>query len=210
DEEEEYPFVNKHLNFQEEPIVWVEEESCPVYYTDNEEKEDCDEEEVVNADYEEAPIFDDDQYEAATENISTQQDIQEELPTDEVQDNPIETPELQPSRYDERKFDAGDTKLNVTRDEEEEYPFVNKHLNFQEEPIVWVEEESCPVYYTDNEEKEDCDEEEVVNADYEEAPIFDDDQYEAATENISTQQDIQEELPTDEVQDNPIETPELQ
>nr|GEZ58945.1 hypothetical protein [Tanacetum cinerariifolium] len=50
-----------------------------------------DEDEVVNADYEEAPVFDDDQYEAATENISAQQDIQEELPTDEVQDNPIET-----------------------------------------------------------------------------------------------------------------------
>nr|GFA35914.1 nucleotide-binding alpha-beta plait domain-containing protein [Tanacetum cinerariifolium] len=51
--------------------------------------------EVVNADYKEAPVFDDDQYEAATENISAQQDIQQELPTDKVQDNPIETPELQ-------------------------------------------------------------------------------------------------------------------
>nr|GFB99408.1 nucleotide-binding alpha-beta plait domain-containing protein [Tanacetum cinerariifolium] len=50
-----------------------------------------DEDEVVNAYYEEAPVFDDDKYEAATENISAQQDIQEELPTDEVQDNPIET-----------------------------------------------------------------------------------------------------------------------
>ncbi|GKD79190.1 hypothetical protein Tco_1341811 [Tanacetum coccineum] len=39
DEEEEYPFVNKNLSFQEEPIVLVEEESCPVYDTDNEEKE---------------------------------------------------------------------------------------------------------------------------------------------------------------------------
>ncbi|GKA80835.1 hypothetical protein Tco_0787527, partial [Tanacetum coccineum] len=34
DEEEEYPFVNKYLSFQEEPIVLVEEESCPVYDTD--------------------------------------------------------------------------------------------------------------------------------------------------------------------------------
>ncbi|GKC38347.1 hypothetical protein Tco_1050731 [Tanacetum coccineum] len=30
DEEEEYPFVNKYPSFQEEPIVLVEEESCPV------------------------------------------------------------------------------------------------------------------------------------------------------------------------------------
>ncbi|GJW21186.1 hypothetical protein Tco_0031808 [Tanacetum coccineum] len=39
DEEEEYPFVNKYLSFQEEPIVLVEEESYPVYVTDNEEEE---------------------------------------------------------------------------------------------------------------------------------------------------------------------------
>nr|GEX28140.1 hypothetical protein [Tanacetum cinerariifolium] len=40
------------------------------------------------------------------------------------------------------------------RDEEEEYPFVNKYLSFQEEPIVLVEEESCPVYDTNNEEEQ--------------------------------------------------------
>ncbi|GKE72535.1 hypothetical protein Tco_1534576, partial [Tanacetum coccineum] len=34
DEEEEYPFVNKYPSFQEEPIMLVEEESCPVYDTD--------------------------------------------------------------------------------------------------------------------------------------------------------------------------------
>ncbi|GJT56716.1 exocyst complex component EXO84C [Tanacetum coccineum] len=39
DEEEEYPFINKHLCFQEEPIMLVEEDSCPVYDTDNEEEE---------------------------------------------------------------------------------------------------------------------------------------------------------------------------
>nr|GEX72873.1 pectinesterase inhibitor 10-like [Tanacetum cinerariifolium] len=39
DEKEEYPFVNKHSSFQEEPIVLVEEELCPVYDTDNEEEE---------------------------------------------------------------------------------------------------------------------------------------------------------------------------
>ncbi|GJW27585.1 hypothetical protein Tco_0044460 [Tanacetum coccineum] len=40
------------------------------------------------------------------------------------------------------------------RDEEEEYPFINKHLCFQEEPIMLVEEDSCPVYDTGNEEEE--------------------------------------------------------
>ncbi|GKE29585.1 hypothetical protein Tco_1444969, partial [Tanacetum coccineum] len=39
DEEEEYHFVNKYPSFQEEPIVLVEEESCPFYETDNEEEE---------------------------------------------------------------------------------------------------------------------------------------------------------------------------
>nr|GEZ20670.1 hypothetical protein [Tanacetum cinerariifolium] len=39
DEEEEYPFVNKYPSFQEEPIVLVEEGSCHVYDTDNEEEE---------------------------------------------------------------------------------------------------------------------------------------------------------------------------
>nr|GEZ84615.1 paired amphipathic helix protein Sin3-like 3 isoform X1 [Tanacetum cinerariifolium] len=78
DEEEEYPFVNKYMNFQEEPIMSVEEESClvydtynkeeesmPVYDTDVEEvieEEDGDEKEVVYDDYEEASVFDDDQY----------------------------------------------------------------------------------------------------------------------------------------------------
>nr|GEV96303.1 hypothetical protein [Tanacetum cinerariifolium] len=38
-EKEEYHFVNKYLSFQEEPIVLVEEELCPVYDTDNEEEE---------------------------------------------------------------------------------------------------------------------------------------------------------------------------
>nr|GEX19487.1 hypothetical protein [Tanacetum cinerariifolium] len=38
------------------------------------------------------------------------------------------------------------------KDEEEKYLFVNKYISFQEEPIVLVEEESCPVYNTDNKE----------------------------------------------------------
>nr|GEU47036.1 tobamovirus multiplication protein 3-like [Tanacetum cinerariifolium] len=40
------------------------------------------------------------------------------------------------------------------RDEEEEYHFVNKYPSFQEEHIVFVEDESCPVYDTINEEEE--------------------------------------------------------
>nr|GFB34472.1 nucleotide-binding alpha-beta plait domain-containing protein [Tanacetum cinerariifolium] len=53
-----------------------ETESRYVVWDDVNEEEEFDEEKVVNADYEEAPVFDDDQYEAATENISAQQDIQ--------------------------------------------------------------------------------------------------------------------------------------
>ncbi|GJU46259.1 cyclic nucleotide-binding domain-containing protein [Tanacetum coccineum] len=40
------------------------------------------------------------------------------------------------------------------RDEEEEYPFVNEYPSFKEEPIMLMEEESCPVYDTDNEDEE--------------------------------------------------------
>ncbi|GJS84528.1 hypothetical protein Tco_0751069 [Tanacetum coccineum] len=40
------------------------------------------------------------------------------------------------------------------RDEEEEYPIVNKYPSFKKEPIMFVEDESCPVYDTDNEEEE--------------------------------------------------------
>nr|GEY63383.1 hypothetical protein [Tanacetum cinerariifolium] len=39
DEEEEYPFVNKYPSFKEEPIMFVEDESCPVNDTDNEEED---------------------------------------------------------------------------------------------------------------------------------------------------------------------------
>ncbi|GJZ07657.1 hypothetical protein Tco_0541450 [Tanacetum coccineum] len=55
---EEYPFVDKYLIFQEEPIMLAEEESCPVYDTDNEEdaepapKYDSDGDELVYEDEE--------------------------------------------------------------------------------------------------------------------------------------------------------------
>ncbi|GKC67782.1 hypothetical protein Tco_1100380 [Tanacetum coccineum] len=94
----------------------------------------------------------------------------------EHHDNPLLTKETESERI--ILWDIGD--------EEEDYPFVNKYLSFQEEPIMLVEEELCLVYDTDNEEdaepapKYDFDgvEDEVVYADYEEASIFDDDRYE--------------------------------
>nr|GEX00805.1 F-box domain, galactose oxidase, beta-propeller [Tanacetum cinerariifolium] len=57
-EEEEYPFVNKYPSFQEEPIMLGEEESCPVYDTNNEDdaepapKYDFDRDELVYEDEE--------------------------------------------------------------------------------------------------------------------------------------------------------------
>ncbi|GKA92608.1 hypothetical protein Tco_0814533 [Tanacetum coccineum] len=62
-----------------------------------------------------------------------------------------------------------------TESNEEESPFVNEYPSFQEEHIMLREEELCPVYDTDNEED---DNEEVIYADYEEVPVFCDDQYE--------------------------------
>nr|GEY95216.1 reverse transcriptase domain-containing protein [Tanacetum cinerariifolium] len=48
--------------------------------------------------------------------------------------------------------DPRDVEIERLRDEEEEYPFVNKYPSLQE-PSMLVEEESCPVYDTDNEEE---------------------------------------------------------
>ncbi|GJV45733.1 hypothetical protein Tco_1430269 [Tanacetum coccineum] len=62
---------------------------------------------------------------------------------DDHYDNPLLTKETESEPI---IWDIGDKK--------EEYPFVNKYPSFQEEPIVLVEEESCPVYDTDNEEEE--------------------------------------------------------
>nr|GEY58056.1 bromodomain and WD repeat-containing protein 3 isoform X1 [Tanacetum cinerariifolium] len=39
DEEGEYPFVNEYSSFKEEPIMFLEDESCPVYDIDNEEED---------------------------------------------------------------------------------------------------------------------------------------------------------------------------
>nr|GEX44012.1 hypothetical protein [Tanacetum cinerariifolium] len=62
---------------------------------------------------------------------------------DDYYDNPLLTKEIKSEPV------IWDIKV-----EEEEYPFVNKYPSFQEEPIMLVEEESCPVYDNDNEEEE--------------------------------------------------------
>nr|GEZ69499.1 hypothetical protein [Tanacetum cinerariifolium] len=59
----------------------------------------------------EAPVFDDDPYEAETENIFAQQDIQAKLPTDEILDKPIETPQLQKLDVNDDPVDA----LNINK-----------------------------------------------------------------------------------------------
>nr|GEU31183.1 hypothetical protein [Tanacetum cinerariifolium] len=63
------------------------------------------------------------------------------------QDSPAEEAKTEFSVWDDGSEDD-------IGDEEVEYLFVNKNLIFQEEPIVLVEEESCLVYDTDNEEEE--------------------------------------------------------
>nr|GEW93715.1 retrovirus-related Pol polyprotein from transposon TNT 1-94 [Tanacetum cinerariifolium] len=88
-----------------------ETESRYVVWDDVNEEEEFDEEEVVNTDYEEAPVFDDDPYEAETENIFAQQDIQAKLPMDEILDKPIETPQLQKLDVNDDPVDA----LNINK-----------------------------------------------------------------------------------------------
>ncbi|GKB61268.1 hypothetical protein Tco_0917454 [Tanacetum coccineum] len=85
------------------------------------------------------------------------------------QDSPVEETKIESNVWDDGSEDVnpfGEGNPLLTKetesepviwdigDEEEEYPFVNKYQSFQEEPIVLVEEESCPVYDTDNEEEE--------------------------------------------------------
>nr|GEZ69979.1 hypothetical protein [Tanacetum cinerariifolium] len=100
-EEEEYPSFDSYPR-SFEPIY-------PNIFSKDEPRFDV--EEVVNTDYEEAPIFDDDPYEAKTENIFAQQDIQAKLPTDEILDKPIETPQLQKLDVNDDPVDA----LNINK-----------------------------------------------------------------------------------------------
>ncbi|GJU47086.1 hypothetical protein Tco_1204352 [Tanacetum coccineum] len=62
----------------------------------------------------------------------------------------LEFPQLQ----QDSPIEEAETESNDIGDEEDEYSFVNEYPSFQEEPIVLVEEESCLVYDTDNEEEE--------------------------------------------------------
>nr|GEY63422.1 hypothetical protein [Tanacetum cinerariifolium] len=90
-EEEEYPSFDSYPR-SFEPIY-------PDIFSKDETR--FDEEEVVNTDYEESPVFDDDPYEAETENIFAQQDIQAKVfwctaiaydpnpPVDETQSCPL-------------------------------------------------------------------------------------------------------------------------
>nr|GEU47035.1 tobamovirus multiplication protein 3-like [Tanacetum cinerariifolium] len=64
------------------------------------------------------------------------------------QDSPAEEAETESNVWDD-----GKPNQNLG-DEEDEYHFVNKYPSFQEEHIVLVEDESCPVYDTVNEEEE--------------------------------------------------------
>ncbi|GJY58182.1 hypothetical protein Tco_0458074 [Tanacetum coccineum] len=65
----------------------------------------------------------------------------------------IEFPQLQQDSPAEEKTKSEPIIWDIG-DEEEEYPFVNKYPSFQEESIMLVEENSRPVYDTDNEEEE--------------------------------------------------------
>ncbi|GJV17189.1 cyclic nucleotide-binding domain-containing protein [Tanacetum coccineum] len=78
------------------------------------------------------------------------QQLQRDLPAEETE---TESNVWDDGSEDVNPFGGGNFRFHG--DEEEEYPFVNKHPSFKEEPIVWVEEESCPVYNTDNEEDAD-------------------------------------------------------
>nr|GEY35395.1 hypothetical protein [Tanacetum cinerariifolium] len=67
----------------------------------------------------------------------------------------LEFPQLQQdSSAEEAKTESNVWDDGYIWDEEGEYPFINKYPSFLEEPIVLVEEESCLVYDTDNEEEE--------------------------------------------------------
>nr|GEY51773.1 hypothetical protein [Tanacetum cinerariifolium] len=181
DDEEEYHFVNKYLSFQEEPIVLVEEESCPIYDIDNKEEElmpiyDTDIEDVIEIeegfvgkggfDGEEDNIKD----VVVVVNDLCSLMIQTILSVDFEGDINTKSHELMsfeksiiikdvnhfgegnPGFHDDHYDNALLTK--DIGDDEEEYHFVNKYLSFQEESIVLVEEESCPIYDIDNKEEE--------------------------------------------------------
>ncbi|GJT01987.1 hypothetical protein Tco_0823156 [Tanacetum coccineum] len=141
-------FVDKYLDFQEDEnnvsfsgvVLGVEEESMQIYDTDIEDaikeeegfvgkggfggEEDSIEDVVVVAN----------DLCSSTKQPTLSVDFEEDINT---------------KSYELMSFG----KSIIIKGMEEEYPFVNKYPSFQEEPIVLVKEESCPVYDTDNEEE---------------------------------------------------------
>ncbi|GKC17283.1 hypothetical protein Tco_1014065 [Tanacetum coccineum] len=91
--------------------------------------------------------------------VSLKQQIQELNFPQLQQDSPAEEAETEfhDDHYDNpllTKKTESEPIIWDIRDEEEEYPFVNKYPSFQEESIMLVEQNSFPVYDTDNEEEE--------------------------------------------------------
>ncbi|GJV73415.1 hypothetical protein Tco_1493410 [Tanacetum coccineum] len=168
--------------FQEELIVLVEEESCPVYDTDNEQEEsmpvyDTDIEDVI----EEEEGFLDTAYGSRVirriGNWSNALSCEVQALIHHIflagyglqQDSPAEETETKSNIWDDgseyiNPFGGGNPLLTKETEsepiiwdignEEEEYPFVNEYPSFKKEPIMFVEDESCPVYDTDIEEEE--------------------------------------------------------
>ncbi|GJU09395.1 hypothetical protein Tco_1131791 [Tanacetum coccineum] len=95
DEEEEYPFVNKHPSYQEEPIMLGEEESCPVYDTNKKKTKMAMKRKLY------IPIM----KKKARSLRSISVDLVEEREDDQGS---------RPCYYNEREFDAGDTNLDAT------------------------------------------------------------------------------------------------
>nr|GEV50951.1 hypothetical protein [Tanacetum cinerariifolium] len=155
DEEEGYPFVNKHPGFKEEPIMLVEEQSCPVYDTDNEENEDGDEDEVVNADYKEALVFDDDQYKAlvfddddqyevatATVQILTSVDFYDTIADRGNEEDGLESRAREDRfYYNRRSTDRGNEKVDhEPRFNEDEVDNDEGDRLFLEQSLRWIPE----------------------------------------------------------------------
>ncbi|GJZ92245.1 hypothetical protein Tco_0664310 [Tanacetum coccineum] len=153
DEEEEYPFVNKYPSFQEELIVLVEEESCPVYDTYNEQEEsmpvyDTDIEDVIE---EEEGFVGIGGFDGEEDNIEDVLDTAYGSIVIRHIGNWSNALSYEVQALIRLIFLFGYGEIESEPiiwdigDEEEEYPFVNKYPSFQEEPIVLMEEESCPV-----------------------------------------------------------------
>ncbi|GJT90888.1 coatomer subunit alpha-1 [Tanacetum coccineum] len=79
--------------------------------------------------------------------------------------NPAAAAEPTPPARDPRDETESEPIIWDIWDEEEEYPFVNEYPSFKEELIMFVEDDSCPVYDIENEEEDD-DKDKVVYVDH--------------------------------------------